>query len=199
MVPKSYPSRSKAYHGTLIYSEQINLNPGVTGIAQYVFASNGLYDPDITGAGHQPAGFDQLMGLWNEYVVVASEIKVSFTNASTDAVGVTCGISHVDSATTSGDFRVYIENGQTVWGKIATRAGMDKITLTNNVNIRDISTQDIFNDDNFSGTSAKNPNDTHYWHIWVYADQGTDIGSVYATVEITYDSYFRDPSLQALS
>lgn len=37
----------------------IDLNPGALGSnAPYTFSANGLYDPNITGSGHQPIGFD---------------------------------------------------------------------------------------------------------------------------------------------
>lgn len=44
----------------------------------YAFAGNGLYDPDTTGVGVQPYGYDQITTLFNIYRVYASQIKVRF-------------------------------------------------------------------------------------------------------------------------
>lgn len=42
----------------------------------YRYSCNGLYDPDITGAGHQPLYFDTLMAIYNHYTVIGSKIVV---------------------------------------------------------------------------------------------------------------------------
>jgi hypothetical protein len=63
----------------LRYGEQVTLNPGSGSNASYVFAMNGLYDPNITGTGHQPYGFDEYCaaagaGPYNRYTVVKSRL-----------------------------------------------------------------------------------------------------------------------------
>lgn len=50
------------------YSTNITTN-AVTG--QYVFNLNSLFDPDRTGIGHQPYGFDNLALLYNRYRVIS--------------------------------------------------------------------------------------------------------------------------------
>jgi len=42
----------------------------------YQFAANGLNDPNLTGGGHQPMGFDQLSALYKDYRVHAVKVKV---------------------------------------------------------------------------------------------------------------------------
>lgn len=43
----------------------------------YTFSCNNMYDPNITGIGHQPHYFDQMLGLgYNRYCVVGSKIVV---------------------------------------------------------------------------------------------------------------------------
>lgn len=51
---------------------------GATGaISTYVFSANGLFDPDITGTGHQPAYFDKMTAIYNHYTVLSSKISVT--------------------------------------------------------------------------------------------------------------------------
>lgn len=185
----------------LKYAETIALNPGIGGaLGVYVYTTNGLYDPNTTGIGHQPTGFDQLMALYNEYVVIGSTIKVSFTN-SDEANPVICGISMLDFATTDTDWKRYVENGNTTWtGLSRSLGGKDVAILKHQADMKKFSTQSIFSEDSFSGTSTANPVDTHYYHVWAGAtDNATDVGVVYFNVEITYDAYFRDPSFTAIS
>ena len=61
------------------YVEEFELNPGLGSVASYVFRANGLYDPNYTGAGHQPYGFDQWMTYYNQFTVLGSKMKAIFT------------------------------------------------------------------------------------------------------------------------
>lgn len=185
----------------LTYSEPgVGLNPGAGLAATYVFAANGLFDPNITGVGHQPTGFDQLMGLYNEYVVIGSTIKVVFSNID-NANPQTVGIALLDFNATSADIRNYIENGYCTWTTLSQRGGgKDTATLTLKADISKFSSQDVLTEDGFSGISTSNPDDTHFFHLFaVAADNSTDTGLVTAGVEINYDCVFRDNSFTALS
>lgn len=46
-----------------------------TSLGYQQYRGNSLYDPDLTGAGHQPRGFNQLAGLYTNYYVAASKIS----------------------------------------------------------------------------------------------------------------------------
>lgn len=48
--------------------------------SSHSFSANGMYDPDITGVGHQPKAFDQWMVLYNHYNVLGSKINVKMTS-----------------------------------------------------------------------------------------------------------------------
>lgn len=46
---------------------------------QQVMRLNSLYDPDYTGSGHQPYGFDQMSGMYQKYRVDHVDFQVLFT------------------------------------------------------------------------------------------------------------------------
>ena len=51
----------------------------------YNFRANGCIDPDVTGTGHQPRGFDQYATLYDRYVVTSSKIRVhGYSTANSD-------------------------------------------------------------------------------------------------------------------
>jgi len=62
----------------LRYVQYISLNPADTGLITYhQFAANGVYDVDLTGVGHQPNGFDELMALYGKAYVMSSVIRMT--------------------------------------------------------------------------------------------------------------------------
>jgi hypothetical protein len=61
-----FPDRIKA---RLCYTSLNRVNPGVLTFVDTVFNLNSLFDPEFTGAGHQPRGFDTLATLYGKYRV----------------------------------------------------------------------------------------------------------------------------------
>lgn len=61
--------------GQVVYCEVV-YHPITSGNGSYLFSANGLFKPNITGAGRQPYYFDQLMALYNYYTVTSSSIEV---------------------------------------------------------------------------------------------------------------------------
>jgi len=63
----------------LRYHEDFTLNPGVAGSpSSYVFRSNSCFDPNVTGTGHQPRGYDQIMTMYQFIAVREAQIEVWF-------------------------------------------------------------------------------------------------------------------------
>lgn len=72
---------------TLRYVEDVSITVDGVGKGTYVFSCNGLYDPNITGTGHQPLYFDQYMALYRHYTVMKSKIKVTPLSSDEAAPG----------------------------------------------------------------------------------------------------------------
>lgn len=64
-----------------------NKNQSVTVPTTVQFAANGLFDPDITGVGHQPMGFDQLTAIYQDYRVHAVKMTVELTTQTAAVPG----------------------------------------------------------------------------------------------------------------
>jgi len=80
-VGGAFPDR---LYTTLKYVQQENLSyTGLGAIALKQFRLNGLYDPDYSGIGHQPYGYDQLTPLYGRYLVYGCKYSCQFTNTST--------------------------------------------------------------------------------------------------------------------
>lgn len=69
------------------YTDNIQLQ-STSGVPQfYQFAGNSLFDPDITGTGHQPYGFDQWSAFYNKYTVFGCKAEFTVVNASGNTAG----------------------------------------------------------------------------------------------------------------
>lgn len=62
------------------YVDEITINAGTSGSVRYVFRANSLFDPNFTGTGHQPKGFDQNMIFYNHYTVLGSMCTMTYAN-----------------------------------------------------------------------------------------------------------------------
>jgi len=72
-----YPFRRVCRHQ---YVENFILpSTGTAGAARfYVFSANSVYDPNVSGAGHQPLYRDEMATVYAKYTVIASYIKITF-------------------------------------------------------------------------------------------------------------------------
>lgn len=64
----------------LRYVETVFMDASVIAPSVHAFSCNGMYDPNITGIGHQPRGFDQNMAFYDHYRVIMSKITVTPAN-----------------------------------------------------------------------------------------------------------------------
>lgn len=77
---KKFPLNAfpNSYTAKLRYVEEVSLNPAAAGIVSYVFRANDCFDPNLTGVGHQPKGFDELMSRYDHFSVIGSKIVVKY-------------------------------------------------------------------------------------------------------------------------
>lgn len=71
---RGFPQSAKTQH---TYGATVSLDPGLASYASHSFRANSLFDPDLTGAGHQPLGFDQYNAIYSQYTVTKTRIKVT--------------------------------------------------------------------------------------------------------------------------
>lgn len=174
---------------TLKYLSYGQLNPGLAGIpATQVFSANGLYDPDITGVGHQPRGFDQIMQLYDHYNVNFSKIRVTFM-ASSNQAGTCCGISLIDDPSPEADMIQGMENRICSYKGLAFGNGaVDVFLRFNSKQYFDIKDRQLY------GSVSGNPNDQAYFVVFVQPTYSVDLGAVDYLVEIDYNVTFSEPN-----
>ena len=121
-IPSRYICKMK-------YSEIVTTNT-VGNVGQYIFNLNSLFDPNRTGFGHQPYGFDTLATLYNKYRVVSCGWRIQRAAGISDispAVLVGCMPSN-DLNIDFSDFSFMRENPRTKY--ILQNPGATALTLS---------------------------------------------------------------------
>lgn len=185
----------KVYHRYV--ETALDLDPSIGGVpAEYFFSANGLYDPNVTGAGHQPIGFDQMSGFFDHYTVIYSECKVWGSNLEPQTGrSQVLGIKLDDNTTPIGDLANIIENGGAVWtvlGPSASGAGNNLITMSCNPN-KFLGRPKPMCEDDLKGDSGSNPDEQAYFHIFAAPNAIADTAAVRILVEITYVAIWSEP------
>lgn len=192
-VSLPFGNRKKAYHR---YVEMfLDLNPGAAGVpATYVFSANGMYDPNITGTGHQPLGFDQLAAIFDKYTVIGSKIKVSFINfEGTYENMVSLYVS--DDPVPSTSMQQMIEDGACKYTTLTPTTGSRTYaTLTHQASIKKLSAvKNIMDSADLFGYSGANPVNQWYWILCAQPNHTTDTANVRIAVQIDYIAIWTDP------
>lgn len=181
------------FEATLRYAQRVTLTMTSGALQDNVFAGNGLYDPDITGSGHQPTGFDQLMALYTRYCVIKSKCTVKLSCVGTtaptqNAWAVLVPETNVSTAASieealampfakSLDFNInYV--GSELTQELTTSKFMGIVQ-------RNLDDEDVY-----QGTSGANPSRLWYWSVYCMPVDASSSMTLYALVELTYTAIF---------
>lgn len=185
----------------LRYAETFTIDPGTVGVAGvHVFSANGLYDPNITGVGHQPRGFDQLMTMYDHYTVVGSKITATFSTAGIAGAGgpLLVGVAVKDSDSVYTDKNDYME-GRNVVSRVLDRSAVDNeshsLVLKKAYSTRKfLGISKPLSNSLIRGTSGANPSEQAYFHLFSAIVTGTaDAPVIEVSVVIDYLVVFTEP------
>lgn len=175
------------------YSDTISINPGSGVLGSYVFRANDMYDPDYTGLGHQPLGFDQYMGvMYNHFTVLGSKITIQPVGGSSNQVAeVTCLLSDVNNISGLGmnDLR---EQPNAITQTICGWTGSLPKKMSINFSMKKFFRRGV--EKELSGTSAAGPGEQAYYIIAANAIPTTDdAGPQYFRIVIDYIALLTEP------
>lgn len=172
------------------YGTIVTINPGAGVSATHVFRANDAFDPDRTGVGHQPYGFDQWSNFYDHITVLGSRIKATFMPRGSVATTSTvlCSITVEDDATVSTSIESLLERTGAAVGYSGLSAGKNALILRKNFSTkRFFNVSDVRDNDSLKGTFVTSPADDAYYHINVSSiDGSSDPDGIAVAVEVEY-------------
>lgn len=217
-VAKRRPRRKKAYKGFnprsltgfpssakyhFRYADTLSLATTLGGTpAKYSYSANSLFDPDTTGIGHQPLGYDQATVYYNKYMVLGSKITVKYAldNPTANYVSpIGIGVYISDDTFTPNSVVSMVEQGLGRWSVMSASntRGTDFKQVSNTYSPkRFFKVKDpMDNTIEYGALVSSSPANQAFFSIWVgNLDAGVgDITNVTMLITIEYTAIFYEP------
>lgn len=180
------PSVVPDIYSTKMHFGQVNSNVAAT--LSQTYRANSLYDPDYTGVGVQPKGFDQLAALYGSYRVRACKLEVdAFNNKNTPLI---VGIyASMDPAiTVNADDLIcepYVKHK--VLAPVGSGTANAKMSLYMSTSRL---TGDKVTDDQYESAISTNPATPWYWHVVGLDATGSSVNVQYSAKLTFYVDFF---------
>lgn len=183
----------------LRYVETIAVSTTGASLTTHQWRCNGLYDPYVTGTGHQPLYFDQLMGMYNHYVVQGSRATFHLMPNITTGVDqqTTGGLNTLlrgcvwindDSTITPASLDNMLElHGSE--GQFFSFAANDSKKVSMNWSARNMFGPAPLANSNLRGSAASDPSEQALFAYTVQAPS-VKVADFFLTVEIEYVAVF---------
>lgn len=190
----------KTRRAILRYTDHVTSMQSTLGaLASYVFRANGCYDPNYTGAGHQPMGWDQWTNLYNHYVVLGAKMTIKVLPDSDNVSPCVIGTYVTDGTTvpysTPGSF-IEAKRGPYRLFKATDRVVslVQKYSSKKQFNITDVKD----NMDRIGAPVTADPTEEALFNIWFFTMDNTT-ASPNLFVSIDYIVEFSEPKDMATS
>lgn len=203
-VSRNYPL-PLSFRTKLRYAQEVNFNPGAGSFATNVFAASSLYDPDNTGTGHQPYGFDQLCsstGLYDQFLVLGARCRVHMISRESTTVGfIALQLTDTNSVTASEVAQV-MEQPLTEYSIVPVTSACLPITLESSYDAAKfygVSQAALRARTDLMGSFSGNPAENAWFVIFVTGLLSGDLTNTPVLVDIEYDVLFQEPRKLGMS
>lgn len=189
------PFPTKLNNVVFRYSANISITPAAASVpGSHVFRTNSLFDPDYTGVGSQPYGFDQYANIYKYYRVNKAVITVTYQGGAMGA-NTTMGTTIRTTPTVVTDSEHIREVKGTrctnLLGGFAGEQKVQQVWTREDVNVE--------NFDSMTSVFTGNPNEQNYFHVWLAPNSVAPLGAGYLAVDIIYYAELWSPLLQSKS
>jgi len=178
----------------LRYSTNFLLATTAGAVATYVFRANDLFDPDFTGTGHQPMGFDQLMVFYNHFCVTRAKLIVTFKCYSSVDQTVCIRQDATNAPLTVID-RIIEFGGLTMAqvGSSGEFGGQVTLDLTLDIaKLQGVTRTALTADPTLRGDAATSPTEVTYFHVAAWDAVGNG-ANIQCSVILEQEAHFMEP------
>jgi len=188
---------------TLSYADNARTS-SATSFSNIVWSLNSVFDPDVSGAGHQPRFFDQYAAIYARYLVTRVDMRLVVRQRAAHGLGVvlvpTNGAPALSPALYPAEFR-------RATPPMITSSNQPPVEIVKSFSPHAIAgvTEQIYKaDDRFQAGVASNPLEVINANAYVYNLDGTTALDCEWSIELKYHVLFFDlavpgPSLAAAS
>lgn len=166
------------------------MSTAASSYAEKVFRLNSMYDPDYSGVGSQPLGYDQWTAFYQRYKVLGVKYKCSFAAPTSLTESMVSVIPNLVATTDTGATNALAEPyaKMSLWSP----NGGWKPVLSGYVDMRKILglTKEEFGEENYSAAYNADPTSVVWFHVRVDTATAGFSGSVYFLLELDFDCEF---------
>jgi hypothetical protein len=185
---------------TLAFADRRQLTePTIGAGVNYTYTLNGMFDPNITGAGAQPVGFDPICAIFQRYRVVGVRFQLTIVNRSQNSL--TCGYAMSDTNALPSTILAWLVDPKSASFTMGGQSGGHNMNVIDRT-IKPWSGLSVPKDQymtsrDYTGSAIANPPINLYLIFW--ATGTTAIADVDLIVKISYLTEFQSVLLQASS
>jgi len=183
----------------LKYTERVSLTATSGIYTQQFWKLNGMFDPNYSGTGTQPEGFDQWMTLYDRFRVYKSKIKVTITTVGSTAALSSFRAVLVPQASFASE-NTFAGAADSPYAQQRFNQGVTNrpmvLSMTMPVSkFLGVPPQAVLEEFNYCGTSSADPSQTVYWAIYVEPLDLASSVQMFLYCEITYYADFYEHNL----
>lgn len=174
------------------YATVANLDATAVIPAVHVFRANDLYDPDFTGVGHQPRGFDELMAFYEKFTVIGGRVRVDIPCSDVNLM-LYIGLSNTSTALNRNAYEELNNFKKVIVGGRSGTGSPRTVYFKYNPN-KYLAVSKPLSESDLSGGSSASPTRQCYLHVAVASmDDTTDAPSHPVNVTLDYTSVYHAP------
>lgn len=181
-VGLGFPKKMQMTH-TYFETLDLQIVGGATVHQQY--SCNGLFDPYITGGGHQPMYYDQMIALYSHYTCIGSKIKVTIGNSSSSNTNTTVVLWKNDDIVTTPTLNALVEQTGAKY-QIINAGNLDTHVFTNSWSAKKTFGGSVLGNDDLQGTAGSNPVEQTIYQLSAFPQNLTSTQSLNYQVHISY-------------
>lgn len=163
-----------------------------------VFSANGIFDPDISGVGHQPMWRDNYANIYNSYTVIGSKVTFTVVQLSSTFVAAPwiITVNGDDNSTISTTAATRMESNNAASVLLDPRGGLGSVTLTST--FEPLMAFGVATKDDGASLTTVGTNPAEQWYYgFAGATLDSSTSTVYWKVEIEYTVKFAELASQA--